>query len=92
MRLNPYRPYEESYFSPYDEEQQLNAKDYGYDLAYARYRPHITLARYKEGMVPETILHLPPAGKLSFPLTKIWVCKADENGAVYEKLAEFTLA
>lgn len=90
FRLNPGDPYQESYFAPYTVEQQKNAKKTGYDLARKLYRPHITLTRYKEGSVPEEFPAFPQAS-LSFALTRIWVCRADDNGAVYERLAEFSI-
>lgn len=89
-RLNPGKPFEEGYFTPYTEEQQRNAKDTGYDLAYELYRPHITLTRYHEGQLPETFPGFAPA-KLSFMLHKVCVYKADDNGAIYERLEEFLL-
>lgn len=89
-RLNPGNPFEEGYFTPYTEEQQRSAKETGYDLAYGLYRPHITLTRYHEDQLPETFPGFAPA-KLSFMLRKICVYKADDNGAVYEKLEEFLL-
>lgn len=87
-RINPGNPFEEGYFTPYTEEQQKNAKETGYDLAYGLYRPHITLTRYKEGEVPETFPAFPPV-KLLFQLNKICIYRADDNGAVYEQLEEF---
>ena len=88
IRINPGNPFEEGYFTPYTEEQQKNAKETGYDLALNLFRPHVTLTRYFEGKVPETEPDLPVAN-LSFQLGKVCVFKADDNGAVYEKLAEF---
>ena len=85
LRINPGNPYEEGYFTPYTDEQKQNAKETGYDLAHKLFRPHITLTRYFEGKVPETEPALPPAD-LSFQLGKVCVFKADDNGAVYEKL------
>ena len=87
-RINPGNPFEENYFAPYNDEQKKNAEETGYDLAYNLYRPHITLTRYKEGQVPEIFPSFAPA-KLSFQLGKVAVYKADDNGAVYEKLVEF---
>ncbi|MBM3206129.1 MAG: 2'-5' RNA ligase family protein [Candidatus Staskawiczbacteria bacterium] len=87
-RINPGQPYEEGYFTPYTEAQQNNAKETGYDLAHKLFRPHVTLTRYQEGKVPEINPETPPID-LSFPLQKICVYKADDNGAVYEKLTEF---
>ncbi len=89
-RLNPGNPFEEAYFTPYTPEQQKNARETGYDLAGNLYRPHVTLARYKEGHVPEEFPAF-PAAELSFTLAKICVYKADNNGAVYEKLKEFLI-
>lgn len=90
LRINPGQPFEEGYFTPYTKEQQENAKETGYDLAHNLYRPHVTLTRYKEGQVPEIFPGFRPV-KLSFPLGKICVYKADDNGAVYEKLGEFQI-
>ena len=89
-RINPGNPFEEGYFTPYTDEQQKNAKETGYDLAHDLFRPHVTLTRYYEGQVPENNPEIPPTD-LSFPLQKICVYKADDNGAVYEKLAEFSV-
>ena len=89
-RINSNNPFEEEYFTPYTEEQQKNVKETGYDLAYNLYRPHITLTRYKGNEVPEIFPAIPPA-KLSFQLNKVCVYKADYNGAVYEKLREFSI-
>ncbi len=89
-RINPGDPFEEGYFTPYTVQQQQNAKETGYDLAHNLYRPHITLTRYKEGEVLEVVPEFPPV-ELSFQLSKICVYKADDNGAVYEKLKEFSV-
>ena len=89
-RINPNDPFEEGYFAPYVIEQQKNAKETGYDLAYDLYRPHITLTRYKEGQAPVALPEISPKD-LSFKASKICVYKADDNGAIYGKLAEFTL-
>lgn len=89
-RINPNNPFEEGYFTPYTQEQQKNAKETGYDLAHNLYRPHITLTRYQEGAVPETFPAFALA-KLSFQISKVCVYKADDNGAVYEQLGEFTV-
>jgi hypothetical protein len=89
-RFNPGNPVEEDYFAPYTEEQRQNAKETGYDLAHNLYRPHITLTRYKEGCLPEIFPGFAPA-KLSFMLNEIGVYKADNNGAIYEVLREFSL-
>ncbi len=90
LRINPGNPFEEGYFTPYTAKQQQNAQETGYDLAYNLYRPHITLTRCQEGKVPEKLPELEPFD-LSFRLDKIGVYKADDNGAIYEKLAEFSL-
>lgn len=90
LRINPGNPYEEGYFTPYIPEQQQNAKDTGYDLARGLYRPHITLTRWAEGNVPEVFPGFAPA-KLSFQLSTVCVFKADDNGAVYEELARFSI-
>lgn len=90
LRINPGNPYEEGYFTPYNEEQQQNAKDTGYDLARNIYRPHVTLTRWADGSVPE-IFPAFPAAKLSFNLSTVCVFKADDNGAVYEELARFKI-
>jgi hypothetical protein len=87
-RLNPGRPFEEGYFTPYTPAQQQNAKDTGYDLARNLYRPHITLTRYKEGDVPAVIPTFPEA-EMSFGLHTICAYKADDNGAVYELIKAF---
>lgn len=90
-RLNPGNPYQESYFGPYDHEQQDNARETGYDLAHGRYRPHVTLLRWQEGQVPASPPELPKLD-LSFQLSTICVYLADENGAVYEELARFSIS
>lgn len=90
LRLNPGNPFEEAYYTPYNAAQQQNAKETGYDLAGSLYRPHVTLTRYCEGRVPEAFPTFFSA-KLSFALAKICVYKADDNGAIYEKLEEFAV-
>ena len=89
-RINPGNPFEEGYFTPYTEEQKNNAKETGYDLAHNLYRPHITLTRYKENETPRIFPGFVPA-ELSFPVKKICAYKADDNGAVYERLGEFNI-
>lgn len=89
-RLNPGRPFEEGYFTPYTDEQRKNAEETGYDLAYELFRPHITLTRYYEGKMLKQNPEIPPVD-LSFPLQKICIYKADNNGAAYEQLAELNL-
>ena len=89
LRASPGKPYVEGYFAPYTAEQQQNAESTGYDLAHRLYRPHITLARYAEGGVPESFPLLPEAN-LSFDVATLCVYRADDNGAVYELLAAFT--
>lgn len=88
-RINPGNPFEEAYFAPYTEEQKKNAEETGYDLARNLYRPHITLTRYRENMVPKFFPDFSRVD-LSFRVNKICVYKADENGAVYELLGEFS--
>lgn len=90
LRINPGKPYEEAYFTPYTREQRRNAEETGYDLARSLYRPHITLTRYEEGKVPHLFPAFPEVN-LSFGLSKICVYKADDNGAIYEKLADFSI-
>lgn len=90
LRINPGQPYEEGYFAPYNLEQRHNAEETGYDLARNLYRPHVTLTRYREGGVPSSFPAFPEAN-LTFGLSKICVYKADDNGAVYERLAEFVV-
>lgn len=87
-RKNPTHPYQEDYFAPYTAGQRKNAEETGYDLAYELYRPHITLTRYAEGKVPQVFPAL-GAAALSFPLGTLCVYEANENGAVFRKLAEF---
>lgn len=89
-RATPGEPERESYYGPYNDAQRKNVEVTGYDLAYDLYRPHITLTRYKENMVPEEFPPF-PATKLSFTLPKIALYKADENGAIYEELASIDL-
>lgn len=89
-RINSENPFKEGYFTPYTAEQRKNAKETGYDLAHSLYRPHITLTRYEEGKMPETFPAFASA-KLSFQLSRVCVYKADDNGAVYEQLEEFTI-
>ena len=90
LRINPGAPYREDYFTPYTQEQRRNAEETGYDLARSLYRPHITLARYEEGKLPHLFPAFPKTN-LSFNLSKICVYKADNNGAIYEKLADFSI-
>lgn len=90
LRINPGKPYEEGYFTPYTAEQQQNAQETGYDLANNLYRPHVTLTRYQEGGVPELFPAI-PAANLSFALGKVCVYKADDNGAVFELVREFSV-
>jgi hypothetical protein len=90
LRINPGSPFEEGYFAPYTDEQQKNAKETGYDLARNLYRPHITLTRYHENEVP-AVVPITSEIDLSFELHRICVCKADDNGAVYEILREFRI-
>ncbi|MBX4201113.1 hypothetical protein KW786_03215 [Candidatus Parcubacteria bacterium] len=94
FRLNPGKPFEEGYFTPYTLQQQANAQATGYDLACwpeDLFRPHVTLTRYKKGQAP---VSLPDFGnvQLSFRLWRICVYKADNNGAVSEELASFPIA
>lgn len=89
-RVNPGDPFEEGYFTPYTDEQKKNAEETGYDLAHNLFRPHVTLTRYKQNGVPEVFPAFARA-KLSFQLNKVCVFKADDNGAVYEQLGEFTV-
>jgi len=90
LRINPGRPFEESYFAPYNEQQQQNAAQTGYDLAGDLYRPHVTLTRYNEGCTPKEIT-MPDDMDLSFKASKICLYLADDNGAVYEKIAGYNL-
>ena len=90
LRINPGEPYEEDYFAPYTQEQRSNAQETGYDLARNLYRPHITLTRYEKGKVPNLFPVLPEIN-LSFELFKVCVYRADDNGVVYDKLAEFQI-
>jgi 2'-5' RNA ligase len=87
LRINPGNPYEEGYFTPYTAEQRRNAEETGYDLARSLYRPHATLTRYKEGMIPE---EFPAFAKsaLSFNVSRVCVYEADDNGAVFKLLKE----
>lgn len=87
LRINPGKPFIESYFAPYSEKQVANAQETGYDLAYDLFRPHITLTRYAQPERPSIF----PDIDLSFDVTKIAVYKADDNGAVYELLEEFVI-
>lgn len=90
LRINPGNPYEEGYFTPYTSDQQQNAKETGYDLARGLYRPHITLTRWADGRVPKIFPGFAPAC-LSFSISTVCIFKADDNGAVYEKLAMFSI-
>ena len=90
LRINPGNPFEEGYFTPYTEEQRKNAEETGYDLARNLYRPHITLTRYKENEVSDIFSAFPEA-KLSFNVNQICVYKADDNGAVYERVKSFQI-
>jgi 2'-5' RNA ligase len=89
-RINPGNPFEEGYFTPYTSEQRKNAEETGYDLAHSLFRPHVTLTRYYEGRVPEIDPEMPSVD-LSFPLTRICVYEADDNGAVFRLLGEFNI-
>lgn len=90
LRINPGQPYEEGYFTPYNQEQRQNAIETGYDLSRNLFRPHITLTRYKVNKVPRAFPALPKAN-LSFSLNRICIYKADDNGAVYERIADFNI-
>ncbi len=90
FRINPGDPYEEGYFAPYTQEQRVNAQKTGYDLAGNLYRPHITLTRYGKDKMPNISPALPEVN-LSFELSKLCIYRADDNGAVYDKLAEFQI-
>lgn len=90
LRLKPGKPRIESYFGPYTPEQQQNAQDTGYDLAYGLYRPHVTLTRYANNKALAAFPELPTA-KLSFECQTIGMYEADENGAVFRKCAEFKI-
>lgn len=90
FRANPGSPKVESYYGPYNQQQQKNAEETGYDLAYDLYRPHITLTRYKEGIAPTTFPAFAEA-QLSFVVPKIALYKADENGAIYEEIITMEL-
>jgi 2'-5' RNA ligase len=90
LRANPGEPFEEGYFTPYTAEQRQNAQETGYDLARNLFRPHVTLTRYREGGVPEQFPAV-AAANLSFDLSTVAVFKADDNGAVYEKLKAFDI-
>ncbi len=74
FRINPGHPLEEAYFTPYTSAQQNNARETGYDLAHDLYRPHITLARYKEGgplqMLQISLQHHYLSPSIPFPFTK----------------------
>jgi 2'-5' RNA ligase len=94
--LKNYRAYidnppRESYYGPYNQKQQENVRETGYDLAYDLYRPHITLTRYKEGALPVEFPAFEKAS-LSFTLPKIALYKADENGAVFEEIVTAELS
>ncbi len=89
-RVRPGNPNIENYFAPYTEKQKRNAIETGYDLANELYRPHITLTRYREGSELPDISEL-SADNLSFPLAKLAVYKADDNGAVYECIKDFSV-
>jgi 2'-5' RNA ligase len=88
FRINPGRPYIEGYFYPYSLEQRQNAELTGYDLARKLFRPHITLTRYATGKVPGVFPAFPEL-KLSFRLSTICIYKANDDGAIFEQLAEF---
>lgn len=89
-RFNAGEPFEEGYFGAFTPEQQASAEETGYDLAYELYRPHITLTRYKEGMLPAEFPGFSPAN-LDFIAHRLCVYKADENGAVFEEIASFDI-
>ncbi len=91
LRLKPGSPFTEAYLAPYTPEQQKNAAETGYDLARNLYRPHVSLTRYSSDHVPTKLPELPETD-LSFDIHKICVCKADDNGPVYELIKEFNLA
>ncbi len=82
-RYSPGNPYREQYFGVYSQGQKANAAAWGYDLANALYRPHITLTRFSE--VPDESTELPTAmDDLSFTITRIGLFKADNLGAARE--------
>lgn len=79
FRYSPGNPVTESYFGSYSDEQRLNAKVWGYDLAGDLYRPHVTLTRFT--VVPQKE-NIPKTQRdLSFTATKIGLFEADHMGA-----------
>lgn len=90
FRYSPGRPHREGYFGAYSEEQQVNAREWGYDLVGSMYRPHITITRFPEfaNKRPE----LPKASNgLSFTASQIGIFEADELGAARRLITAFEL-
>lgn len=88
LRFSPGAPVIEDYFAPYDTEQQKNAREWGYDLAGDRYRPHITITRFDA----RPAFELPrPQCDLSFPIRRIGIFESDNLGATNRMLDSFSL-
>lgn len=90
FRFSPGSPVREAYFGRYSRQQQLNAREWGYDLAGELYRPHVTLTRFPGGPARES---LPvAAGDLSFTAARIGLFEADQLGAARTLLGAIDLA
>jgi hypothetical protein len=88
LRFSPGSPVIEDYFTPYNAEQEKNARKWGYDLAGDLYRPHITITRFDA----HPGLELPhPRCDLSFPIKRIGIFEADGLGATSRMLDRFAL-
>jgi hypothetical protein len=80
FRYSPGRPHREKYFGAYSKEQQVNAREWGYDLVGSLYRPHITITRFSESTNKGP--KLPKASNsLSFMASQIGLFEADDLGA-----------
>ncbi|MCB0516789.1 MAG: RNA 2',3'-cyclic phosphodiesterase [Chitinophagales bacterium] len=87
LKFNPHDAYKnfldlhQQYFAP------LNLMMRQFDT----YRPHITLARFKENMPPENFTFTKVPATLTFDATKLclWEAKLQKSGATYTLLHEF---
>jgi 2'-5' RNA ligase len=89
LRFSAGNPVVEEYFAPYSEEQQHRAGEFGYDLSFDLYRPHITLTRFRS-LVP---VELPTADiDLSFAAFQVGLFEADHLGAIGKNISTWTLS
>jgi hypothetical protein len=90
FRFNPGSPVREAYFGRYSQEQAMNARLWGYDLAGDMYRPHVTLTHFPQRPKADS---LPVAqADLSFTASRIGLFQADEMGAARELILAIDLA